>query len=202
MTKQQAYAILGLRDGAGEDEIKAAYRALAQKAQADGNGTPSEARMNELNAAFDLLMGGIRADGNDASGANAGGAQDNRALFAEIRTMIQNGQADAALQRLNRIPGGAEIAEWNFLVGSAYYFKGWVNEALRYFETACRLDPNNREYSAALNNLRARGGGAMNGNPFYAGDNAYGSQAVTCSCCDMCAMWMCMDALCSCGRGC
>lgn len=199
MTKQQAYATLGLRDGAGEDEIKAAYRTLVQQAQAEGGGTPSEARMNELNAAFDLLMGSLRTDGNMASG---GSSQDNRALFAEIRQMIQNGQADAALQRLNRVPGGSEIAEWNFLVGSAYYFKGWVNEALRYFDAACRLDPSNREYSAALNNLRAKAGGSMNGNPFYAGENGYGSQAVSCSCCDMCMMWMCMDALCSCGRGC
>lgn len=198
MTRQEAYATLGLRDGAGEEEIKNAYRTLVQRAQAEGGGTPSEARMNELNAAFDLLMGDLRADGN----TSAGGAQDNRALFAEIRQMIQQGQADAALQRLNRVPGGAEIAEWNFLVGSAYYFKGWVNEALRYFETACRLDPSNREYGAALNNLRAKAGGSMNGNPFYAGENGYGPQAVSCSCCDMCMMWMCMDALCSCGRGC
>lgn len=198
MTKQQAYATLGLHDGAGEDEIKAAYRALVQQAQKDGGGTPSEARMNELNAAFDLLMGSLRTDGNMASGAG----QDNRALFAEIRQMIQSGQADDALQRLNRVPGGSEIAEWNFLVGSAYYFKGWVNEALRYFDAACRLDPSNREYSAALNNLRAKAGGSMNGNPFYAGENGYGPQAVTCSCCDMCMMWMCMDTLCSCMRGC
>ena len=198
MTRQDAYATLGLRDGAGEDEIKAAYRRLAQQAQADGGGTPSEARMNELNAAFDLLMGSLRTDGSDAQT----GQTDNRALFSEIRLMIQNGQADAALQRLNRVPGGAEIAEWNFLVGSAYYYKGWVNEALRYFDTACRLEPGNREYSAALNNLRARAGGGMSGNPFYGNDAGYGQQAVSCSCCDMCMMWMCMDALCSCGRGC
>ena len=33
---------------------------------------------------------------------------------------------EQALAELNAIQGGANDAEWNFLVGSAYYYKGWV----------------------------------------------------------------------------
>ena len=87
-------------------------------------------------------------------------------------------------------------------MGSAYYYKGWMNEALRYFQQACRLDPANREYAAALHNLQSSAQGQMPGNPYgpYGGAQA---NAVGCSCCDMCMAMYCMDLCCSCGgQGC
>ena len=69
------------------------------------------------------------------------------------------------------------------------------------YQAACRLDPSNPEYTAALRNLQRSAGGAMPGNPY--GNNApYGAQTVTCSCCDMCAAMACMDMCCNCGGGC
>lgn len=114
--------------------------------------------------------------------------------------MINSGAVEQALAELNAIQGGANDAEWNFLVGSAYYYKGWVADALRYFHTACRLAPGNREYEAALRNLQNSAGGAMPGNP-YGNNGMAGAQAVGCSCCDMCTAMMCMDMCCGCGRG-
>ena len=118
----------------------------------------------------------------------------------KIRQMINSGAVEQALAELNAIQGGANDAEWNFLVGSAYYYKGWVADALRYFQTACRLAPGNREYEAALRNLQNSAGGAMPGNP-YGNNGMAGAQAVGCSCCDMCTAMMCMDMCCGCGRG-
>lgn len=59
------YEVLGLAPGATEDEIKAAYKALAQKYSAENYAaSPLEGeaaqRMQEINEAFDQLMGAIR----------------------------------------------------------------------------------------------------------------------------------------------
>lgn len=211
MEISQAYNFLGLAQGAGEDEIKAAYRTLAQKYNPDlYEAGPlhddAAARMDELNAAFDTVMTALRMGGtNTGAGAGTSGSQregTTQGRYGDIRSLINGGNADAALQRLNAIAGGADDAEWNFLVGSSYYYKGWVNDALRYFQTACQLDPTNREYEAALRNLQNSANGNMNGNPYAnrAGNNNGGGMG--CSCCDMCTAMMCMDMCCGCGRGC
>jgi tetratricopeptide (TPR) repeat protein len=113
--------------------------------------------------------------------------------------MINQGEIDEALTELSAIPDGSNDAEWNFLMGSAYYYKGWLAQALRYFQIACHLAPGNREYEAALRNLQNSADGAMPGNPY--GNQPYGAQAIGCTCCDMCAAMACMDMCCNCGGG-
>lgn len=201
MDTRDAYAALGLREGAGEDEIKAAYRALAQQYNPDRfepgpQREDAERQMDRLNAAFDLLMGSLRG-GAPAQGP-AGSAP--RADYRAIRQLINSGNVEQALSRLTAIPGGSGEAEWNFLMGSAYYYKGWVSQAMAYFQEACRLAPGNPEYTAALRNLQNAQEGAMPGNP-YADQTPYGTTAVGCSCCDMCTAMMCMDMCCGLGRG-
>ena len=41
--------------------------------------------------------------------------------------------------------------EWNYLKGTICYRRGWVDEARRYYQTACQMDPGNAEYRQALN---------------------------------------------------
>ena len=41
-------------------------------------------------------------------------------------------------------------AEWNFLRGAVCYRRGWMDEAKRYYQTACQMDPGNAEYRQAL----------------------------------------------------
>lgn len=205
-----AYKVLGLTPDATEEEIKSAYRMLAQKYnpqqyEAGPLREQAEAKMTEINEAFDTLMGAIRTGSPVGSaGASSDCAEPDNGRTANgryraIRQMISRGAADQALAELNAIPGGANDAEWNFLVGSAYYYKGWVADAMRYFQTACRLSPGNREYEAALRNLQNNAGGAMPGNPYA--NNVGGPQVVSCGCCDMCTAMMCMDMCCGCGRG-
>lgn len=202
-----AYKILGLTPGASEEEIKSAYKFLAQKYQPDQYEEgplreDAQAKTDELNAAFDQIMSELRA-GTSASGTSDTAESSARGKYGDIRTMINHGDAENALARLNGIVDGAQDAEWNFLVGSAYYYKGWVNDALRYFQQACRLEPGNREYEAALRNLTSSANGNMAGNPYAASGNAYpGGMQMGCSCCDMCTAMICMDACCGCGRGC
>ena len=195
-----SYQVLGLARGASEEEVKAAYRALAQKYNPENYEAgplreDAERKMNQINEAFDTVMSELRtgSSGNSAQnpygqnpygqnpGQQQGGPQGATGSYPEIRALIRAGRADEALAQLQSIPNGPANAEWNFLMGSAYYYKGWMNEALRYFQQACRLDPANREYAAALHNLQSSAQGQMPGNPYgpYGGAQA---NAVGCSC--------------------
>src|SRR3954452_20878359 len=49
------YAVLGVRPGSPEPEIAAAYREAAKRWHPDRAGTEGEARMVEINAAYDLV---------------------------------------------------------------------------------------------------------------------------------------------------
>lgn len=215
MDKSTAYNVLGLQEGATEEQIKEAYRELAKKYNGDNYGDTSplhdEAtkKMDELNIAFDTLMSYIRTGGpaakettpnnpydtgytqNDNTYTQTG--NDNIGRYPAIRNLINMGQADEALAELNAIPYGSSDAEWNFLMGSAYYYKGWLEKALQYFQIACQMDPNNREYQAALRNLTGSAAGNMPGSPFSTQDP--NAAAVNCAC-NTCSCLLCMNLCC------
>ncbi len=205
MNISEAYKILGLNERASADEVKAAYKSLAQTYSSSAYQTgplkdDAEKHLEEITQAFDIIMVNIRT-GNNSNGPQSQGSygknSSTAAKYANIRNMINHGKTDEALSELNSATD-EQNAEWNFLVGSAYYYKGWVNDAMRYFQNASRLDPTNREYSNALNNLKSNQNGNMHGNPYQNRGANYGSP-VACSCCDMCAAFMCMDLCCNCG---
>ncbi len=205
MDKSKAYDILNLPSTASESEVKTAYKALAQKYNVDNYEAgplreDAEKKMEEINEAFDILMSYLRTGTTqeatkpiDSSGGETGGR------YHAIRQMINNGQADEALAELSAMQGTRNDAEWNFLMGSAYYHKGWLDQALTYFQKAAQLEPHNREYQAALRNLQGNSTGDMPGNP-YGGQNTQ-AQALNCAC-NTCSMILCMDACCGCMRGC
>lgn len=194
MEKSKAYKVLGLSAGADEAAVKDAYRELARQYNDD------EAKMAELNDAFDALMSYLRT-GDTPAGENAapsGGGTQSFGRYASIRQLINQGQVDEALAELGAIPNGAADAEWNFLMGSAYYYKGWLMQATQYFQEACRLDPSNSEYAAALRNLNQSAQGQMPGSPFTPKET---NEAATLGCaCNTCSMLCCMDMCCrTCG---
>ncbi|MEG1931940.1 MAG: DnaJ domain-containing protein [Pygmaiobacter sp.] len=195
------YEVLGLAHGASADEIKTAYKKLAQKYSTDNYvGSPLEAtakeRLAEIDVAFDTLMGTLRTGAASAT-ADGATAAAGTGDYAEIRRMINEGRADEAINRLSAMPGADTDGEWNFLYGSALYYKGWLADATRSFEKAVSLAPENREYAAAYNRLRNSANGHVAGNP-YGGATP---TAMGCNCCDMCTAMMCMDMCCGCGRG-
>ncbi len=84
--QRDLYEVLGLQKGAGEDEIKKAYRKLAKKYHPDLNPGDKEAeqKMKEINGAYEVLSdsekkarydqyGFAGIDPNYAGGAGAGG---------------------------------------------------------------------------------------------------------------------------------
>jgi DnaJ domain len=54
------YGVLGVREGADEQELTAAYRAQAKRWHPDrGGGEEAQRKMAEINAAYDLLRAGV-----------------------------------------------------------------------------------------------------------------------------------------------
>ena len=53
--KRDLYEVLGVAKDATEDDIKKAYRKLARENHSDVNDVESDARMAEINGAYDVL---------------------------------------------------------------------------------------------------------------------------------------------------
>ena len=193
------YSALGVSSGATDEQIKAAYRELVKQYSDD------DARINELNDAYDQIMAERRTGGQSAdyaqSAQNTTGsgyeADDQAAArnYTEIRQLIRANDILSAEQRLLAINPSLRGAEWNFLMGCVCQSKGWLDEAYRYFSAANSIDPHNSEYAAAYNRMtRERTTGGSEYNP-------YGQrQADGCMDDDACAnavQCMCLYSLCS-----
>ncbi len=202
------YAVLGVPENASEAQIKDAYRALARKYQDDTlQGGPladiARQKMAELDAAYDAAVGALRGQApsgradytyTDYSGTqgnyNSGGANTGASQFADIRARMNSGRMDDAEMLLDGIPREQRSAEWFFLKGVIQQRRGWFDEAYTNLSTACQMDPQNREYAAAFNNLNnnARGG--------YRQTRGGG-----CSACEICEALWCADCCCECMGG-
>lgn len=204
------YQILGVNPNATDEEIKQVYRDLAKKYHPDNyNDSPlndvAQEKMTEINNAFDSIMNERKLRGssqNQQAGAGYQGQQTS-SNFKDIRNMIQGNRLVEAEELLDGIPVGQRDGEWYFLKGSIYYSRGWLEDAMNHFSSACRLSPNNPEYRAAMNRMAWQkqgnfGGGANNNpNPYRTPNGNNGG----CSGCDMCSGLICADCCCECAGG-
>ncbi len=196
------YSVLGVSPNASDDEIKRAYRELARKYHPDNyHDNPladlAQEKMKQINEAYDTITrmrsgkggsGYSSAGGSGYSGSgysSSSGAQQ----FYQIRQMINSNNISGAEQMLNSISN--RNAEWNFLMGSVYYRKGWLEEAKGYFQRAVMMEPGNPEYTQAFN--------MMNGGGYPYGRTGYGvPMGSNNDMCDICTAMMCADMLCRC----
>jgi len=89
MSEQDFYAVLGVGRGAGDDEIKAAFRKLARQYHPDVNKEhDAEEKFKEINEAYGVLSDPEKRARYDRFGraglGNAGGYRDYTADFADI----------------------------------------------------------------------------------------------------------------------
>ena len=108
-------------------------------------------------------------------------------MSAQVRAAINTGNFTYAEQLLNSFP--SRDAEWNFLMGSLYFKKGWLDDARSFFQRAVNMNPYNDEYRQALNMVNSSGVPYRRtgfGPPAEAGFDM----------CDMCTAMMCMNMMC------
>lgn len=160
------YQTLGVAETASDEEIKKAYRELARKYHPDNyHDNPladlAQEKMKEINAAYEEInrrrsVGGSGHGGGQAAGYGGGYGsyqqtyrqQSGSSVLQQVRIAIQTGNLTRAEALLANYTD--HNAEWNFLRGAVCYRRGWMDEAKRYYETACQMDPGNPEYRQAL----------------------------------------------------
>lgn len=183
------YEVLGISRGASEEEIKKAYRELAKKYHPDNYVNSPLAdlaaeKMKEINEAYDTVMKGVQSGGFGTDGSESTGSFD----FVEIRNLINERNFYEADVRLNSVPSERRNAEWHYLKGCVFVGRGWYFEASKFFETACRLDPNNEEYRNAFNNINQSSENLNKRDPSG-------------SACTICQGLLCADCCCECCGG-
>lgn len=96
------YEVLGVKQGASQEEIKAAYRKLVKQYHPDQYGDNplkdlAQEKLTEVNKAYDMLKNGGGSTGssynsnynNNSNSSYSGGYSNNVADYAEIRRLIQ-----------------------------------------------------------------------------------------------------------------
>ncbi|MCL2563304.1 MAG: DnaJ domain-containing protein [Oscillospiraceae bacterium] len=189
------YKVLGVSPSASEDDVKKAYRELARKYHPDNyHDNPlsdlAQEKMKEINEAYDAIL--RMRNGGSAGGGSTGGASGGSygsGKYAQIRMAIQTGNLAQAEQMLNATRVTDRGAEWHFLMGSLCYRKGWLDQARQHIQQAANMDPMNREYQAAAQQMNS-GGFA------YRGGFGDGGQRGCVDPCDCCTALLCLNCMC------
>lgn len=202
------YQILGVPETATDEEVKRAYRELARKYHPDNyHDNPladlAQEKMKEINAAYEeiaKMRSGGRSGGTSGGYGNyrgsTGGYQQQyssqsssgSSVLQQVRIAINTGNISRAEALLANYSD--HNAEWNFLRGAVCYRRGWMDEAKRYYQTACQMEPGNAEYRQALDYMESGASGAYrpSGSPF-------GTEV--CAANSMCLpLWCCVLPLC------
>ena len=190
------YQTLGVSENASDEEIKKAYRDLARKYHPDNyHDNPladlAQEKMKEINAAYEEINR-RRSGGNRTSGSSYGGYQQqygqyqgrsSSSVLQQVRIAIQSGDLSRAEALLANYSD--HNAEWNFLRGAVCYRRGWMDEAKRYYQTACQMDPGNPEYRQALEFMEKGTQSA-----YRPGGQQFGTDVCTGNpCVPLCCLW-------------
>ncbi len=195
---QNPYEVLGIKEGASEAEIKAAYREQVKKYHPDKHqDNPlyelAEEKLREINEAYENLTKGGGSGGYKSQAQSGGGSSSGQASareFYDIRSSIDRGNLDAAEVMLSKTK--IRNAEWFYLRGVLSLRKGWYDDAYGNLQRAVAMEPGNHEYRNAFNQLGMNNGGYRTAS--YG--RGYGSQND-----DLCRMmqcFICTDLICDC----
>ena len=149
------YQVLGVPETATDEEIKKAYRDLARKYHPDNyHDNPladlAQEKMKDINAAYEQITrersGRGSGSGSYGSAYGSGGTAYQRQQYSsqsssgssvlqQVRLAINSGNLSRAEALLANYAD--HNAERNFLKGAGCSRRGWMDEAKRYYQTAC-----------------------------------------------------------------
>ncbi|MCD7723009.1 MAG: DnaJ domain-containing protein [Clostridiales bacterium] len=147
------YKVLGVPDGASEEECAQAFKKLAKKYHPDLNPNDPEAakKMAEINAAFDQIKAekaGGSSNRYSYSGSGAGSSASSAPdYYQSAAQFIKNRQYRQARNLLNEIED--KNANWYYLAAVAEMGLGRKNNALNFINRACNMEPANVQFSEA-----------------------------------------------------
>ena len=211
------YQVLGVPETATDEEVKKAYLKLARKYHPDNyHDNPladlAQEKMKEINAAYEEITktrsgrgqqsrgyGGYQQQqqqsyqyGYGAGGSSWSGQSSSTtgsSVLQQVRIAINSGDLNLAEALLAAYQD--HNAEWNYLKGFVCFRRGWMDEAQRYYETACQMDPGNSEYRRALDYMVNGAAGA-----YRPGDGPFGTD-VCVSDGNLCGRMCCAYFLCN-----
>ncbi len=206
------YKVLGVSPDASDEQVKQAYRDLARKYHPDNYANNpladlAQEKMKQINEAYDTITRQRKAaqsgPGSSYQQTSYGSASYQRSSssqgsgqFADIRRLIMQRRMVEAEELLDGIPASRRSGEWYFLKGNILYNKGWLDEAYRYFTKAVQLEPANREFQNALQQISWQ---RSNGRP--TGYGYGGTVSRSNDVCDIFSTLICMDCCCECMGG-
>ncbi|MGN1372997.1 MAG: hypothetical protein ACI4VK_02990 [Candidatus Coproplasma sp.] len=199
--------ILGLTEGATEEDIEQAYSTLRAKYMEerflDGEAGNNAAKMlGKIETARDELIAELNEQVKFEEGTTETGD-----AYAHVEQLIKDGNLQDAQRALDAF--NERTAEWHYLQSVVFYRKNWINESKKQLEIAMRLDAGNEKYKVAYKKLADKidydanknarennGGSVYQGQDMnYPGDNQMGDFCTSCAEC--CALNACLNCMCN-----
>lgn len=207
--KKSDLELLGLSEGATEEQIKEAYEKLRAKYLEDRfkdgeEGNEAARMLTKLDTAYSEIMSELAESNTDKGGTS----------FERVEELIRSGNIQEAQRVLDSF--NERSARWHYLQSVVFYKKSWMNESKKQLEIAMQLELDNDKYKEAYRKLNDRikstaqqaqgqpnnGGqqGVYQGETMQSTSDEQMGGNFCSTCIQCCALNMCINMLCNCCR--